>query len=65
MPRRSLMLITAHRKSTEWSALEKPVAPLTESAGTAGKFVLLFLCRFSVVSVYRFCLSYAGAGEGI
>jgi hypothetical protein len=25
-------LITAHRKSTEWSALEKPVAPLTESA---------------------------------
>ena len=24
-------LITAHRKSTEWSALEKPVAPLTES----------------------------------
>src|SRR5580700_4217297 len=25
-------LITAHRKNTEWSALEKPVAPLTESA---------------------------------
>jgi hypothetical protein len=24
--------ITARRKSTEWSALEKPVAPLTESA---------------------------------
>jgi hypothetical protein len=33
-------LITAHRKSTEWSALEKPVAPLTESAACRKKHLL-------------------------
>ena len=41
--------ITARRKSTEWSALEKPVAPLTESA-VRRKIRLL---------------SFSGAGEGI
>jgi hypothetical protein len=49
-PRRSLTLITAHRKSSAWSALEKPVAPLP-SPPNRRKIRLL--------------LSFSGAGEGI
>jgi hypothetical protein len=36
--RKKTAKITAHRKSTEWSALEKPVAPLP-SPPPAGKYV--------------------------
>jgi hypothetical protein len=46
--------ITARRKRCEWSALEKPVAPLTESA----------TCRKIRRFVLRI-LSFSGAGEGI
>ena len=51
-PRRSLIIrisdqeITARRKSTEWSALEKPVAPLPSPLSAGNPFLL---CRFLVV----------------